>query len=141
MVDHVIDNPIHDSNPARPMLDAILQDPQLKAQYHAELQRLLDSAYDPAYLEQEINRLANLIDPYVKADPTKFFTYEEWRASLTQDMPEGSDIAAGRGANTYGPAPGLLKFIQQKANNVQRQLNGELPSSNGGGTACPPTAS
>lgn len=139
VVDHVIDNPVHDTNSVRPMFDPILQTPELKAEYHSTLQNLLDTAYNPEYLESEIMRLADLIDPYVQADPTKFFTYQEWRSSLTQDMPEGSDISAGRGAGIYGPAPGLLNFIREKASSVQRQLNGEIPSSNGGGTACPPT--
>lgn len=138
VLDHVIDNPVHDTNDSRPMLDAILADPQLKQQYHEHLQTLLDTAYNPDYLEAEIMRIAELIDPYVQADPTKFFTYQEWRMSLTQDLPEGSDISNGRGAGTYGPAPGLTNFIRERADIVQRQLNGDLPSSNNGGNACPP---
>lgn len=137
VVDHVIDNPVSDTS-SRPLVDAVLGNNQLRQQYHSELQTLLNGPYNPAQLEQEINRIAQLIDPYVQADPTKFFTYNEWRMSLTQDLPDNSDNSGGRGANTYGPAPGLLSYIQERANNVQRQLNGEIPSSNNGGTACPP---
>lgn len=137
VVDHVIDNPVSDTT-SRPLVDAILENEQLRQQYHQELQSLLDGPYNPSQVEQEINRIANLIDPYVQDDPTKFFTYDEWRTSLTQDMPANSDNSGARGANTYGPAPGLLKFITQRANNVQRQLNGEIPSGNNGGSACPP---
>lgn len=136
VVDHVIDNPVHDTTP-RPLFDAILAAPQLKQQYHAELQRLLNGPFNPTYLETEIMRMAELIDYYVQNDPTKFFTYEEWRNSLTQDMPANSNNAGGRGANVYGPAPGLLKHIRERADNVQRQLNGEIPSTNNGGGACP----
>ncbi|WP_347330459.1 CotH kinase family protein [Marinimicrobium locisalis] len=137
VVDHVIDNPVSDTN-SRPLVDALLNNDALRQQYHSELQQLLDGVYNPATMEQEINRIANLIDPYVQDDPTKYFTYDEWRTSLTQDLPDNSNISGGRGANTYGPAPGLLSYITEKANNVQRQLNGEIPSSNNGGSACPP---
>ena len=85
-------------------------------------------------------RSANLIGPYVQSDPTKFFTYDEFRMSLDQGLPAGSNNSGGRGAGIYGPDPGLLNFITEKSNNILQQLNGTLPSSNAGGTqgACPP---
>lgn len=137
VVDHVIDNPVHDTNSARPMFDPILSDPELLQQYRQQIQELLDTVFSPAAIQAEVDRIAALIDPYVQADPTKFFTYEEWLLSLSEGLPEDSDISGGRGANTYGPAPGIIGFTSQKIQNVQAQLSGELPSSNNGGTACP----
>jgi len=93
-------------------------------------------------MRTKIESIATLIDSYVRNDPTKFFTYEEFRQSLDQGLPANSDISGGRGANIYGPDPGLLKFISEKSSNILSQLNGQQPSTNGGGTAgsCPPGA-
>lgn len=137
IVNHVIDNPIHDTNSARPMFDLILQNDVYRQRYRQEIQNLLDTVFNEQNIRAEVNRIAQLIDPYVQADPTKFFTYEEWQLSLEQGLPSDSDITAGRGAGVYGPAPGIIEFVRERATNVQMQLNGELPSSNNGGTACP----
>lgn len=138
VLDHVIDNPVNDTSASRPLIDRLLEDPAVKNAYHAQLQSLLNTAFNPRLLETEIMRMADLIDPYVKADPTKFFTYEEWRSSLTTDMPENTNIQGGRGAGIYGPAPGLIPYIRERATIVQRQLDGSAPSSNNGdGSACP----
>lgn len=122
------------------MLDVILKDAQLRERYRQELRRLIDTYYNPQVMREKIQSLASLIDPYVRNDPTKFFTYDEFRLSLEEGLPANSDRSGGRGANIYGPDPGLLNFITQKSSNILRQLNGELPSTNGGGTAgsCPP---
>jgi hypothetical protein len=141
IVNHVIDNPVHDANPARPMLDVILKDAELRERYRQELRRLIDNFYNPQAMRSKIEKLANLIGSYVQNDPTKFFTYEEFRLSLEQGLPADSNNTGGRGAGIYGPDPGLLNFVTQKSANILRQLNGELPSSNAGGTvgACPPS--
>lgn len=122
------------------MLDVILKDAELRNRYRQELRRLIDNFYNPQVMRSKIENLANLIDPYVQSDPTKFFTYNEFRMSLDQGLPAGTDNSGGRGAGIYGPDPGLLNFITQKSTNILRQLNGELPSANGGGItgACPP---
>lgn len=49
------------------------------------------SAFDTPYLldsrfEARFQSQAELISPYVERDPTKFYTYEEYRASLNQDV-------------------------------------------------------
>jgi len=140
IVNHVIDNPVHDANPVRPLLDVVLKDPELRNRYKAELRRLIENFYNPQIMRSKIDGLATLIDSYVKSDPTKFFTYDEFRLALDQGLPANSNIAGGRGAGIYGPDPGLLTFITQKTENILQQLNGQLPSGNAGGTlgACPP---
>ena len=138
IVDHVLNNPIHDTNSQRPMLDAILQDPALRQQYHAEVQRLMDTVFNEDALRAQINEIASLIDPYVQADPTKFYTYQEWRTALEQGLPDGTDVSDGRGAGFYGPDKGIINFTRDRVNNIRQQLNGQLPISNAGSTACPP---
>jgi hypothetical protein len=140
IVTHVIDNPVHDANAVRPLLDVVLKNPQLRTRYHAELQRLMENFYNPAAIRSKVNTLANLIDAYVKNDPTKFFTYDEFKLSLDQGLPANSNIAGGRGAGIYGPAAGLVKFVEEKTTVIKQQLNSQLPSGNSGGTmgACPP---
>lgn len=133
---HLIDTPVS-STGARPLLTAVLDDAQLMQQYHQQIQELIDGPFRADNIRQEILRLADLIDPYVQADPAKFFTYTEWRHNLTNDMPANSNTSGGRGGGFFGPATGLIRFIEDRVDNVRRQLNGELPAANSAGTACP----
>lgn len=133
---HLIDTPINASD-SRPLITALLDDPQLRQQYRQHIEFLINGPFHPDAVREEVMRLADLIDPYVQNDPTKFFTYTEWRHNLTNDMPSDSNVQGGRGGNFFGPATGLLRFIEDRVNNVRRQLNGEIPSSSSAGTACP----
>jgi len=136
--EHVIDNIVNDRGD-RPLVDALFERPELVEAYKNHLRELLDGPYRPDVVEAEILRLADLIDPFVKADPTFYFSYDEWRFSLQNDMPANSSNRGGRGGGFFGPARGLIPFIKARNSNILRQLNGEIPSSNGGnkGSACP----
>ena len=79
---------------------------------------------------------AYLIDPYVQAEPAKLFAHTEWLHNQTKDMPGDSNNQGGRGGGFFGPATGLLRFIDGRVDNVRRQLNGQIPASSSNGTAC-----
>ncbi|HEY7772036.1 MAG TPA: hypothetical protein VIC26_02555 [Marinagarivorans sp.] len=96
-----MDKPIHGTNSERPIFDAILADPALREQYHAQVQHLMD--------------------------PAQFFTYQEWKMALDQGLPANGNNQDGRGAGIYGPDPGVLNFVRERTSNVQQQLNGTLP--------------
>lgn len=136
-VAHLIDTP-KSTTGARPLITKLLADPQLRQQYRQHIQTLIDGPFREDNIRSEILRWADLLDPYVQKDPTKFFTYTEWRHNLTNDMPSNSNRQGGRGGGFFGPATGLIRFIEDRVANVRRQLNGEIPSSNTAGTACPP---
>jgi spore coat protein CotH len=102
----------------RPMIARVLESPQLRADYHRHLQYLLDEIFNPAAMEKFTNSLRQLIDPYVKQDPTRFYTYEEWQKSFTE-------IVTGE-VDEFGRAGPLLPFIEARHENVKKQLAGEL---------------
>jgi spore coat protein CotH len=135
-VTHLIDTPKSTTGP-RPLLTKLLADPQLLQRYRQHIKTLIDGPFREDNIRREILRWADLLDPYVQADPTKFFTYTEWRHNLTNDMPSNSNRQGGRGGNFFGPATGLIRFIEDRVANVRRQLNGEISSSSTAGTACP----
>ena len=135
-VEHLIDTPKSASD-ERPLIEHLLADQGLLEQYRMHIRFLINGYFQEDNIEQEVMRWADLIDPYVKNDSKKYFTYTEWRHNLTNDMPENSDNQLGRGGNFFGPATGLLRFIHDRVDNVRRQLDGEIPSSNSNGSACP----
>ncbi len=137
VTEHVIENPVADANP-RPLVDAVLNDPTLMADYKQHLRDLITGPYQADKVKAEILRIADMLDPYMQNDPTFFFTYNEWKQSLTEDLPENSSTSGGRGGGFFGPAPGLIPFIEQRNDNILRQLNGEIPANNGNAdNACP----
>ncbi len=134
--EHVIENPVADDKP-RPLVDAVLNDPTLMANYKQHLRDLITGPYKAEKVKTEILRMADLLDPYMQNDPTFFFTYNEWKKSLTDDLFDNGNPPGGGGI--FGPAPALIPFIEQRNDNVLRQLNGDIPANNGNaGHACPP---
>mgnify|MGYP003483220531 CR=1 FL=1 len=58
----------------------------------------------------EINRVVELISPYIQKDPTGFYTYEEFQ----------------KGVST------LKSFISLRTESIRKQLNGEISSTTEG---------
>lgn len=134
-VEHKIDTPASTTGD-RPLITALLESPELLQQYRDHIRFLVEGPFSPESIRADILRWADLIDPYIQADPTKFFTYTEWRHNLNNDMPSNSNNQGGRGGNFFGPATGLLRFIDDRIANVQQQLNGQIPSVGANNAAC-----
>lgn len=94
------------SSDDRPMVDWIFSDESYTARYHELYQEFLDS-YDLAAI---IDETEALIADYVDKDPTKFCTTEEFEAG----------VAA------------LKEFCTLRAESVQGQLDGTIPSTEEG---------
>ncbi|MBQ8996415.1 CotH kinase family protein [Candidatus Saccharibacteria bacterium] len=88
-----------DSEP-RPLWNLIVSHPEYKERYHAALQSLLDNYFASGSADVKIIQTAELIRPYLEADPTKFYTLEEFDDEVSY----------------------LRRFVFYRADSIQKQL-------------------
>lgn len=116
MVNMAIDTPLSDAEEAdRPMWSQLINNDTYKVQYHELFSEFLESNIENKAVESEIDRIAELISPYVKKDPTAFYTYEEFT----------------KGVET------LKTFIELRGESIRKQLTGEIPSTTEEQESCP----
>lgn len=113
----------------RPIIARVLERDKLRAQYHDHLQALLKNIFNPDKLGAFIAEKKQLLDPYVKADPTGFYSYDEWNKSFTENVSGATDL--------FGKAGALLPFINARHENVKRQLSGEITAGSVSSGPCP----
>lgn len=102
-IDDIVSNGSLDD---RPLLAAALYKDEYMEQYHDNLQNLIDGYFTSGVFETTVAKLQKMISPYVKKDPTAFYSYSEYE----------------KGVDT------LLKFVNARAESVQKQLDGTIPS-------------
>ena len=106
-VNFPIDTPIADGDlDNSPMLSKLLEVPEYLEQYHQYLQQIIDDYFYSGIFTNTISMLQTLIDQEVANDPTAFCSYEEYL----------------QGVDT------LKLFGLLRAESIQKQLNGEIPS-------------
>lgn len=113
----------------RPIIARVLERDELRAQYHNHLKSLLQNIFNPDDLNSFIAEKKKLLDPYVKKDPTSFYSYEEWNKSFTENVSGSTDL--------FGNAGALLPFIKARHDNVKRQLSGEITAGSTTSGPCP----
>ena len=108
-VNAAIDTPVSGGMSDRPMISWIFDNEEYTELYHEYFQEFLNSVD----LAKMIEDTAALIDEYVQKDPTKFCTYEDFQ----------------KGVET------IKQFCVLRAESVQGQLNGTIPSTSSGQSA------
>ncbi len=107
VVNFPIDTPVTGTTlEARPMLGILLGNETYLDNYHTYLQELMDIYFADNAFAKKVDELDALIGDYVRADANPFYTYEEYQASL----------------------PVLKLLGEQRAQSVQGQLDGTVPS-------------
>ena len=66
----------------RPLISVLFEDDEYFERYHSYLNELLEKYFTNGKFNSKIDELDNLIGKYVQADPTAFFTYEEYQTAL-----------------------------------------------------------
>lgn len=94
----------------RPMAYWIFSSEQYLEMYHEYFDEFMVRCFDSGFVTELIDNTAALIAPYVEKDPTKFCTYEEFT----------------KGVST------LREFCVLRAESVNGQLNGSIPSTTEG---------
>lgn len=101
----VINSPIDDAWSGTAFFDALLADEDLHAAYYAAMEQVADYLENGAF-EEFYTRTRGLIDELVAADPTAFYTYEEYQTA----------------------AETLRQVVTLRGQSIRGQLEGTIPS-------------
>ncbi|MGE7842745.1 CotH kinase family protein [Lysinibacillus sp. NPDC093712] len=91
----------------RPLLNALLSNETYRAKYESYLEQLATTYLTEDYIQSITNNLAMLLTSYEEADPTKFYTTEEFLEGVAGDN-------------------SLPEFAKQRSASILKQLSGEL---------------
>ena len=116
VVNFPIDTPVSGVNlEERPILAKLLEVPEYLTLYHSYLQEIVDGYFNSGVFEQTIDSLGAMISPYVAADPSAFYSHEAYRSSVAE----------------------LEKLGLLRAQSIEGQLDGSIPSTTAGQSANP----
>ncbi|EFM08534.1 Spore coat protein CotH, partial [Paenibacillus curdlanolyticus YK9] len=112
----MIDEPTDGALSERPLVDKLLKVGAYKTRYHEIIEYMLNTYLKDDVFQARVKQLSELIAAHVKADPTAFYTYDQYEQGVQQ----------------------LLSFTSTRVANVAGQLDGTVKSSgdgsgNGGG--------
>lgn len=114
LVNYPIDTPVSGGTvDSRPMLAWIFSSEEYTQLYHQYFSQFLAEWFDSGAFAQVFQQVVDLITPYVEKDPTKFCTTEEFQAGVEA----------------------LEVFCLLRAQSVQGQLEGAIPSTDEGQSA------
>ena len=106
-VNDPIDTPVSGTTlEQRPMLGQLLSNETYLEQYHNYLDQLVKGYIESGRYEAVITEIKQLIDEYVKEDPTAFYTYDEFTEAVEN----------------------LEVFCKLRGESVRGQLEGTIPS-------------
>jgi spore coat protein CotH len=100
---------------ARPLLEKLFTNTKYLEHYHSYLQQLIDGYFADGKFEAKINELDAIISDYVRNDATAFCTYEDYKKAVLAFITLGN----------------------LRAESVQGQLDGTVPSTTAEQTASP----
>ena len=100
-----IDSPLTSaSEEERPMWSWIVNNEEYLELYHEVYDELISGYFESGEYEQNLNRIYELIRPYVESDPTAFFTVSEFDTAYEN----------------------LLGFCRVRSESIRKQLDGDL---------------
>ena len=79
-------------------------------------------------LKKSVDKLAEMIRPYIEDDTLKFFSTSDFETSLSEDINTNRQTPGG-----MSPI-GLKKFMAERIKSITKQLEGSLPSKSSDGT-------
>ncbi len=116
VINFPIDTPVSGVDMSnRPLIQKLFSNPEYLDRYHGYLQQLMDNYFANGKFAEKINELDALISEYVKNDVTKFCTYDEYKTAVSA----------------------FITLGELRAQSVQGQLDGTIPSTTAGQNADP----
>lgn len=108
--DVLIDEPTQGALAERPLIAKLLADDEYKAKYHEIVSEMINSYLADDTFQARMDELDTMISSYVKADPSAFYTFEQYEEGIKS----------------------VKTFMSNMAKNIQQQLDGTIPSSGDG---------
>lgn len=90
----------------RPLFHQLMLQETYYEEYHRLFDRFLETYFENGLFERKVDEITELIDPYVKKDPTAFCSFEDYQ----------------KGVET------IRNFCLLRTKSVRGQLDGEIPS-------------
>ncbi|AZS18117.1 hypothetical protein EI981_03980 [Paenibacillus lutimineralis] len=106
----LIDEPTQGALADRPLVAKLLAVDEYKDEYHNILKEAIEGYLANDTFTARVNELSEMISSYVKADPTAFYTYQQYEQALPQ----------------------LISSNASQIENIAQQLDGTIPSSGDG---------
>ncbi|MGO4107121.1 CotH kinase family protein [Paenibacillus sp. YAF4_2] len=106
----LIDEPTQSAVADRPLVAKLLAVDEYKEKYHEMLQKMIDGYLSDEKFTARVNELNTMISSYVKADPSSFYTYEQYEAGVRS----------------------LISTNASTVSNISQQLDGTIASSGDG---------
>ena len=122
MISLYINEPTAGPLAERPLIARLLEHEDYKRDYQNYIEDLIFGSMNPAVIAWTIENTKNLISRHVANDPTAFFSYATFEASLGNAM--------------IGNVFGLQGFVDERVRNMMDQLSGSEPSSGDGSGGC-----
>lgn len=106
----LIDEPTQGAVAERPLVAKLLEVDEYKEMYHNIINQAVEGFLQNDIFTAKIEELSNMISSYVKADPSAFYTYEEYEQGVIQ----------------------LIVTNASQVENISQQLDGTIASSGDG---------
>jgi spore coat protein H len=152
-----IDEPTQGSLADRPLIAKLFENKSYLETYHKYIKEVALDYLNPEYLKKEITKISNLIDEYVKTDPTAFYTFEEYKKNITlnenesiksseiakianpeslnankAELDDQANIQENRKPNFMQNTLPLIPLAAATKDTILKQISGEAPSTNSG---------
>lgn len=106
-VNSPIDSPVSSGDiSSRPMVAWIFGSEEYTNRYHELYSEFIETVFESGWLDSELDRMSELLTPYVEAETRAFFTADEFSAGVAE----------------------LKKFCALRAQSIAGQLDGSIPS-------------
>ncbi|AIQ52248.1 CotH kinase family protein [Paenibacillus sp. FSL R7-0331] len=92
--DVMIDEPTQGALSERPLIAKLLANDEYKAKYHAIIQQMIDGYLQDDTFQARMDELDTMISSYVKADPSAFYTFEQYESGTQSVKTFMSTMAA-----------------------------------------------
>ncbi|HEY2493811.1 MAG TPA: CotH kinase family protein [Paenibacillus sp.] len=106
----LIDEPTQGALAERPLVAKLLEVDEYKEKYHEMIHNATEGYLSSATFKERVTQVSDMISSYVKADPSAFYTYEEYETGVQQ----------------------LISTNDSQVSNMNQQLDGTIASSGDG---------
>lgn len=135
-VNFPIDTPVSGVDMSqRPLISVLFENEEYLERYHGYLNELLEKYFTDGKFNSKIDELDNLIGSYVQADPTAFYTYEEYQTAIEAFKNMGNLRAESVSGQLDGTVPSTTaeqKTASDKLVDASSVTMSELGSGMGG---------